>query len=284
MSPRAAGAMKVVTANVLHGRDPGDGVVDLDRYAAGLAALDADVLALQEVDLHQPRSHRSDLAAVAARACGLPHWRFLPQYTGLRGAAWARADGSADLARRLARAPGTAAYGIALLSRHPVTAWRELRLPWLRPAPLARVLGAAHGDEPRVALAARVEGPSGPVTVVATHLSHLSPWPAVQLLALRRRVLRPRAGDDGAQPLLLMGDLNLPGALPARLTGLSPLASAATFPVGAPDRQIDHLLGRGLTATAAGAVRMPFSDHRALVAEVAPAPRRPPLLSPPRRR
>ena len=73
-----------------------------------------------------------------------------------------------------------------------------------------------------------------------------------------------------------MGDLNLPGAVPARLTGLAPLAAAATFPAPAPDRQIDHLLGRGLRASSAGAVRMPFSDHRALVAEVerAPSPRR----------
>ena len=49
------------------------------------------------------------------------------------------------------------------------------------------------------------------------------------------------------------------------------VASAATFPAADPDRQIDHVLVRGdLRATApAESVRLPLSDHRALVVDCA---------------
>ena len=47
-----------------------DDKVDVDRLAAAVASLDADVLALQEVDRDQPRSHLADLTAVAAEAMG----------------------------------------------------------------------------------------------------------------------------------------------------------------------------------------------------------------------
>ena len=42
--------MRLATFNLLHGRSPADGVVDPDRLVAAVASLDADVLALQEVD------------------------------------------------------------------------------------------------------------------------------------------------------------------------------------------------------------------------------------------
>jgi endonuclease/exonuclease/phosphatase family metal-dependent hydrolase len=52
-----------------------------------------------------------------------------------------------------------------------------------------------------------------------------------------------------------------------RLTGLGALATGPTFPADAPARQIDHLLGRGVSGTG-GPVRLPLSDHRALTAEL----------------
>jgi hypothetical protein len=67
-----------------------------------------------------------------------------------------------------------------------------------------------------------------------------------------------------------MGDLNGASEQAPELTGLQPLARALTFPVDHPDRQLDHLLGRGVRATGpGGAGVMPVSDHRALVADVA---------------
>ena len=49
--------MRLATFNILHGRSQHDGEVDLDRLASAVRTLDADILALQEVNRDQPRSH-----------------------------------------------------------------------------------------------------------------------------------------------------------------------------------------------------------------------------------
>ena len=100
--------MRVATFNILHGRTVGDGV-DLDRLRASVQRVDADVLALQEVDFEQERSGRADLTAVAADAMGAVAHRFVASVSGTPGATWLAATG--------AEQPGTAGYGIALLSR-----------------------------------------------------------------------------------------------------------------------------------------------------------------------
>lgn len=56
--------MRLVTFNLQHGRRHDDRHVDVARFARAVAALDADVLALQEVDRGQLRSHRADLTNV----------------------------------------------------------------------------------------------------------------------------------------------------------------------------------------------------------------------------
>ncbi len=233
----------MATFNVLHARSPADGRVDLGRYRAALASLDADLLALQEADRFQERSGRADLAAVAAEATGAVEHRFVAALYGTPGAAWTAATGRDR--------PDAAAYGVALVSRFPVREWRVVRLPVLLP------------DEPRVAVAALVEAPAGPLTVVATHLSFLPGWNARQLRALVRAVA------DLPRPLLLAGDLNLGPAAAARLTGMRPLVTAPTFPAGRPRRQLDHVLADGeARIAAAGARRLPVSDHRALVVDL----------------
>jgi len=62
--------VRIGTFNILHGRSPADDRVDVERLAAAVKALDADVLGLQEVDRDQPRSLNADLTAVAAEAMG----------------------------------------------------------------------------------------------------------------------------------------------------------------------------------------------------------------------
>jgi endonuclease/exonuclease/phosphatase family metal-dependent hydrolase len=118
-------------------------------------------------------------------------------------------------------------------------------------------------DEPRVALAAEVEAPSGPLVVATTHLSFVPGWNLAQL----RRVTRALAALG--LPCVLLGDLNVPGRLPAAATGWRALARVKTFPAGKPSMQIDHALGHGLlpVVRAASAVELPLSDHRALVLE-----------------
>jgi endonuclease/exonuclease/phosphatase family metal-dependent hydrolase len=51
---------------------------------------------------------------------------------------------------------------------------------------------------------------------------------------------------------------------------MRPLATAATFPASAPNRQLDHILtdDAGLRAGAVEADLMPISDHRPLVVDV----------------
>src|ERR1700716_4417768 len=113
--------MRMATFNILHGRSVHDGNVEPDRLAESIRQLDADVLALQEVDLEQPRSAMADLTAVAAEAMGAISHRFVAAISGTPGATWMAATGREQ--------PGTAAYGIALLSRYPVQSWQVVRLP-----------------------------------------------------------------------------------------------------------------------------------------------------------
>lgn len=246
--------MRVATFNLLHGRTPSDGVVDERRLREAVRTLDADVLGLQEVDRDQPRSYGADQTAVVAEEMGAVAYRFVPAIAGTPGEGWSPAADDV--------APGRPAYGIALLSRHPVKEWQVVRLPALRVrAPIRthdRQLVLVK-DEPRVAVAAVIEFPRGPVTVATTHLSFVPGWNVRQL----RRLVAALRGLPG--PQLLTGDLNIPGALPRVVASWRPLVAEPTFPVGAPRVQLDHVLGLGdLPApTATGAPRLPLSDHRA---------------------
>jgi len=249
-------AMRLATFNILHGRSTDDDRVDVDRFAAAVSELDADVLALQEVDRDQPRSGSADLTAVAAEAMGAVEHRFVAALAGTPGAIWSAATGEEQ--------PGSAAYGVALLSRYPVRSWRRMPLPALRTrVPLrvaSRRMPIVVRDEPRVAVTAVVATPAGDLTVAATHLSFVPGWNALQLRRLVRE-LRARGGR-----LIVMGDLNMGPAQAVRLTGMKALASGLTFPAEAPVQQLDHILGRGpLPPDAGGTVHhLPLSDHRAL--------------------
>ncbi|MGW6917217.1 endonuclease/exonuclease/phosphatase family protein [Kitasatospora sp. NPDC054939] len=222
--------LRIATFNLLHGRplapdgtpapfpaDPGEPLAD------AVAALDADVLALQEVDRHQERSGGTDQAAVAAKAMGAADWRFAaalhghpapvagwvldPAVSGLRVYGPAEAGTSADLP----------SYGTALLTRLPVLHWRARRFA---PAPFGLPLRVAGRrgltpvpDEPRAALAAVLQGGNGPFTVVAAHLSFVPGWNMAQLAGIRRWIA------DLPQPYLVLGDFNLIGAVPRTVLG-----------------------------------------------------------------
>lgn len=253
--PGKVWTMRVATFNILHGRSPADDRVDVDRFATAVAALDADVLALQEVDRNQPRSANADLTAVAAEAMGAQEHRFVAALSGSPGATWIAATGEEQ--------PDAAAYGIALLSRYPVTAWEVVRLPppptpvpmWFRGGRLPELVR----DEPRVAVAAQVQGPDRLLTVANAHLSFVGWWG-------RRQLRQVMASLEASKDLLLAGDLNMAPDPAVRLTGMTPLVTAETFPVEAPREQLDHLLARGQVGRLRGSSvhALPLSDHRAL--------------------
>ncbi|MVA76334.1 endonuclease [Auraticoccus sp. F435] len=252
--------MRLATFNILHGRTPADDTVVLDRLREAVAVLDPDVLALQEVDRDQPRSHRADLTAVAAEAMGAVSHRFAAALTGTPGATW--------MAATAEEVPGQASYGISLLSRYPVRSWQVLRLPRIRPTVPVYLREPGKvvrvKEEPRAALVAELQTPGGPLVVVNTHLSFVPGWGRLQLRRIRRDLA------PVPEPVVLMGDLNMTPPAPARITGYTSLASHPTFPLDAPERQLDHILLRGDLGPVrrSEAPRLPLSDHRALVVEL----------------
>lgn len=250
--------MRIATFNILHGRSPVDDEVDPVRFADAIESLDADILGLQEVDRNQARSQHADLTAIAAKAMGARDHEFAAALSGTPGAIWSAATGDAQ--------PDSAAYGCALLSRHPVRGWRVVRLP---PVPVkvplrfqGQLMPEWVRDEPRVAVVADVDSPRGPLEVACTHLSYLSWWNGLQLRRLLRGLGPPRV------PRVLLGDLNMSPERARRLTGMRSLADGLTFPHANPTEQIDHVLGHGLTPVCGDAVELPMSDHRALVAQI----------------
>jgi len=275
--------VRLASFNVLHGRSLVDGKVSTTRLAEACASLGADVLALQEIDRGQARSGGDDQTAAVADAMGARAWRFEPALVGEPGAAWRAAvdgDHAAGPAGGSDHAAGPAGegyhaldaidpgpgYGVGLVSRLPVRAWHVIRLRAARVrAPVAVPGGRGRfillPDEPRVALAAEVETSGGPLVVASTHLSFVPGWNLVQL----RRVTRALAGFG--LPCVLLGDLNVPGGLPARVTGWRALSKVRTYPGSKPSLQIDHALGHGLlpVVESATAREMPLSDHRALL-------------------
>src|SRR5918995_1041822 len=75
--PRVA-RLRFGTFNILHGMSVTAGTVREDELRAAAAGLDADVLALQEVDRGQPRSQKADQASGAGAALDAPWWRYAP--------------------------------------------------------------------------------------------------------------------------------------------------------------------------------------------------------------
>jgi endonuclease/exonuclease/phosphatase family metal-dependent hydrolase len=267
--------VRIATFNILHGaaaptretyRDSEQsGAADAAvRLSRSIALLDADILGLQEVDHLQARSGGADLVAVAASAMGAHSQRFLPTLIGQPGGRWRPASSPEQLSDT---APDNASYGIALLSRFPVSGWQVIRLPalharvpFLSPQTLRPIL---IREEPRSALVARIQAPGRSLTIAVTHLSFVPGWASLQLGVLRRAL--------GADPdLILMGDLNMGPRSARRVTELEPLATAPTFPVQRPIRQLDHMLAAASLSdgVVAQALALPISDHRALVVDL----------------
>ena len=265
----SAGApLRLVSWNAASGRGR-DGSVRPGALAEAAASLGADVLALQEVDAGQPRSAGADQVAEAAARCAGDgpawSWRFVPALRGTPG----RRDGFTAAVDADEDADGPR-YGIGLLTPHPVLSSHVLRMP-AGPGglPLPLPPGAPQRfllvpDEPRVAVAAVVATPRGPLTVVCTHLSFVPPTAALQLRAVRRFAL------DLPAPRVLLGDLNLPGSLPAAITGWRRLVAERTYPAGSPRVQFDHALGSELELEVrrSTALALDVSDHPALGVEL----------------
>ncbi|MFL0457985.1 endonuclease/exonuclease/phosphatase family protein [Brachybacterium paraconglomeratum] len=256
---------RIATFNIRHGLGR-DGRVDLARTARAIAALRADAVGLQEVDVaYGPRSGHEDQASWLAELLG-----------------WEVAFGAAlDLPALRPDGPRRR-YGVALLTPHALMGPEMHALPAHPGAP------ARH--EPRGVLHAQVtRGGGDALDLLVTHLDNdLPQHRTAEVLGILRRA----EGITG--PAVLLGDLN---AAPHR-PELAPLAAAGwreaadelrgpgrgsrelpvlsaltgsparpTHPARVPVRRIDSLWVRGAVDVldlATGALT--DSDHRPVVA------------------
>jgi endonuclease/exonuclease/phosphatase family metal-dependent hydrolase len=284
--------MRVATFNILHGQrvrtdagyDPSMPAVVPDDLAVAAAELDVDVLGMQEVDAHQPRSGGVDQTLLAAEALAgdrdaYVHRLFVPSVVGTPGHRSHFAPADEALQRDVHDGPTPEhgpLYGVALISRAEVLSWHRvsfgaprLALPLLVPAgPRPKLLTVP--DEPRSAIAAVIRSESGATVTVAT--AHLSFVPGVNVVQLRRLVAWLR---QFPRPLILMGDFNLPGALPGLVTRWPGVVTAPTYPSFAPKIQFDHIMLDGFDDEVVAQARrsveilpMAVSDHCAVVADV----------------
>ncbi|MGZ4566858.1 MAG: endonuclease/exonuclease/phosphatase family protein [Blastococcus sp.] len=238
--------VRLVTFNTHHGVGA-DGRHDLPRLARVLAATEADVICLQEVDRHYgDRSEDVDQALLLSRALDMQ-------------LAWGPAidePGTGDQPRQ---------YGNALLSRLPIL------ISDVHPLP--------GGGEPRSALRTMLELDGGTLWVTATHLTTDSAEgrsaQVGALAALHTDTMGAGVivGDFNARP-----DAPELGVLRERFTDAWTVAPARedrsgwrfwhrdegdTHPAHAPNRRIDQVwVSEGVTVTAAEVVRADgASDH-----------------------
>ncbi len=249
----------------------------LARIAAVIHALDADVVALQEVTVMTVRGVLHDQPAQLAQLTGLE-----TRYAAVHAFTLVEPESG--------RVIGVATWGNALLSRTaflavdavglPVGDDNELVEPSASGRPLAgtRFADAPYGTrEPRCAIIARLHMGDREVAVLSTHLTYAG---AGQRRA-QAAALVTLAEAEGA-PVVVAGDLNAPPEAPE----LAPLTSAlddAFTMAGIPledDRRasagparIDHILSRGLRAIACrvDAAAGDASDHLPVVADLVPA-------------
>ena len=240
--------LRVMSFNIAYGHG------DLEGIAKAIRASAPDVVALQEVDVHwDRRSGFADQALELAKRLQL-QVRFAPIYR-LPGA-------SASAAPR--------EFGVALLSRHPISAFRNHTL-----ARLSTLPGASSVPSPLPGfLEATIEVGGKEVRVFNTHTDY-RPDPRVR----QQQVAEMLAYIGKAtKPTLLLGDLNAPPNAPE----LQPLLKALrdvwpgsaglgfTYPATNPVRRIDYVLtSEHFRVKRAWVPPTVASDHRPVVADLA---------------
>lgn len=233
----------------------------LDSVARVIAASRADVVGLQEVDVHWgARSGFEDQAAALAAATGMDV-RFGPIYQ--------RPGAAPDDPPR--------EYGVAVLSRLPVLSWENHALTRLSTQETEAVPAPMPGF-----LEVVVDAGGTAVHVFDTHLDY-RPDPSVRRTQVAEMLdILGRTRD----PVILMGDLNAPPDAPelapllrwlrdaweagrGRTGARDGTAAGLTYPAGAPTKRIDYVLvSPAFRVLNARVEDTRASDHRPVVASL----------------
>ncbi|MFJ7103703.1 MULTISPECIES: endonuclease/exonuclease/phosphatase family protein [Streptomyces] len=240
--------LRVATYNI-HAGAGEDQVFDLDRTAAALRGLRADVIGLQEVDVHWgERSAFADEARALAEKLRMRVF-FAPIYD---------LDPAGEGGERRQ-------YGVAVLSRHPVLHAENheiTRLSTQTPDPVpAPAPGFAE-------IVIRVKGVR--THVYSTHLDYRAD-PSIRAAQVGD-MLDVLADDRG--PGILVGDFNAEPSAPELAPLWQTLRDAApdagpTYPAIAPRKRIDLItVSHGITVTGARTHATDASDHRPVVADL----------------
>lgn len=226
--------MRIVTFNIHHGTLGRRGRVDGEQLADVCAGFDADVICLQEVDRSTLRTKGVDLASVVATRCEMAH-RFGSSQRLLGGL-----------------------YGNAVLVKGEIAKSTVVRLP--------KVPRTRFWQEQRTVLETDVVVQGRQISVWCTHLA-VKQWNNEPQLNM---MLQRASGHDG--PLIIAGDLNRRRDAVVRqaaAAGLAVVDGGATFPVGKPHLDIDHVLYCAHWTVKSHEVRQtPMSDHCALVVDL----------------
>lgn len=228
------GVFRVGSYNIRHGCGM-DQKIDLNRIAATLAKMDADVITLQEVDKNCQRSGNIDLAAQLAKKLKMDY-RFAASFAY---------DGGQ--------------YGLAVLSRLPIKEMKQHRLP--------------GGSEPRTALEVKVrlQSINCPVSVVSIHNDWVSDEVRCRQINSLLDQISGRAhpvilaGDFNAEP-----HEDSMGILVQKGWVILDKKGAKTCPADLPTLAIDHLVTKDLSWELLGCRVLEekiASDHRPIVAE-----------------
>lgn len=252
----------------------------MDRaYSDAVRSLASDVIALQEVDFNLERSDSRNQSSDVAQVIGAAHWGFAPAICGTPGVKWRKLKSDEKVVfttQKISENNESGNYGISIISKIPVKSWLRLELGRsIVGMPLA--VGNEKGkmtliyvkDEPRVAIAAVLENGW---TVINTHLSFI---PFVNIYQLFKLSHWAKAIErEYSTKVILLGDFNLPGGIPSKLTLWKRATQSLSYPSWSPKISFDYILMREeflRQSTEVIAPTLDISDHRPISIDVTTA-------------
>jgi len=206
IEPTPSQRLRLVSYNIKHGLG-NDGRLDLERTAALLNNLRADFIGLQEVDNKVKRSGIVDQAQTLGKSLGM--YSAFGSFMDYQGGK----------------------YGLGMLSKHPILAAKEIKLP--------------TGNEPRVALACKIQLPDRrEIMVVNLHFD----WVEDDKFRFQQAKELAKYLDTLTLPYVLMGDFNdqpqsrtLDLLSRGTMAAVKPRQDRFTFPSMKPTIEIDFI-------------------------------------------